>query len=175
MNLDPYLDTITDALAAAAELGDEQTRRTAAALATAVAAPARLALLRALSDVAAEISSELGDRVVTVRLDGSDAVLEVRGDAPPETPGADRTFEDVTGDISRVTLRLVEQIKARAEEAAAQNGVSLNSWVSQAVQGALREQMRYQRRADEHATRRPDEEAGRGPSGTSEPSEREDG
>jgi predicted HicB family RNase H-like nuclease len=37
---------------------------------------------------------------------------------------------------------MMEQIKARAEEAANQNGVSLNSWVSQAVQGALRDQMR---------------------------------
>ncbi|MFD0454329.1 toxin-antitoxin system HicB family antitoxin [Rhodococcus aetherivorans] len=135
MNLDPYLDAITESLVAAAELGDEQTRRTAAALTTAVAAPARLAVLRALSDMAAEVSKELGDRVVTVRLDGSAAVLEVHTDAPTETTGTATTFEDVTGDISRVTLRLVEQIKARAEEAAAQNGVSLNSWVSQAVQG----------------------------------------
>ena len=36
----------------------------------------------------------------------------------------------------------LSKIKARAEEAANQNGVSLNSWVSQAVQGALRDQMR---------------------------------
>lgn len=172
MRLDPYLDAITDSLVAAAELGDEQTRRTAAALAAAVAAPARLAVLQALSDMAAEISGELGDRVVTVRLDGDDAVLEVRSEMSAETPSPAQTFEDVTGDISRVTLRLVEQIKARAEEAAAQNGVSLNSWVSQAVQGALREQMRYQRRADERATRRPTDETGAGPSETSE---REDG
>src|SRR5690606_32351076 len=52
------------------------------------------------------------------------------------------TFEEMTGDISRVTLRLVEQMKAKAEEAAAANGVSLNSWLSRAVDGALREQMR---------------------------------
>jgi hypothetical protein len=42
-----------------------------------------------------------------------------------------------TGDISRITLRLVEQIKGQAEQAAASQGVSLNSWVAQAVQGAL--------------------------------------
>jgi hypothetical protein len=41
------------------------------------------------------------------------------------------------GDISRITLRLVEQIKAQAERAAAAQGVSLNTFVSQAVQGAL--------------------------------------
>jgi len=33
----------------------------------------------------------------------------------------------------------VEQLKAKAEQAATQDGVSLNTWLSQAVQGALRE------------------------------------
>ncbi len=42
-----------------------------------------------------------------------------------------------SGDISRITLRLVEQIKGQAEQAAAAQGMSLNSWVAQAVQGAL--------------------------------------
>lgn len=41
------------------------------------------------------------------------------------------------GDISRMTLRLVDQIKGQAEQAAAAQGMSLNSWISQAVQGAL--------------------------------------
>ena len=62
--------------------------------------------------------------------------------ADDETKDSTYSFDDVSGDISRVTLRMMEQIKARAEEAANQNGVSLNSWVSQAVQGALRDQMR---------------------------------
>src|ERR1700712_157798 len=46
------------------------------------------------------------------------------------------------GDISRMTLRLVDQIKGQAEQAAASQGMSLNSWISQAVQGALRERLR---------------------------------
>ncbi|UYP20585.1 toxin-antitoxin system HicB family antitoxin [Rhodococcus sp. Z13] len=149
MNIDKYTAAITEAVIAAAELGDEQTRRTAAALATAIAAPARLAVLAALSDMANEITEELGDRTVSVRLDGTDAVVAVHEEATPPHEDPVPTFEEMTGDISRVTLRLVEQIKSKAEEAAAQSGLSLNSWVAQAVQGALREQMRYQRRADE--------------------------
>ncbi len=54
----------------------------------------------------------------------------------PSGPGAGGP--DV-GDISRMTLRLVDQIKGQAERAAAAQGVSLNSWVAQAVQGALRD------------------------------------
>lgn len=149
MNIDTYTAAITDAVLNAAELGDEQTRRTAAALSAALAAPARLAVLSALSDMASEISGRLDDHSVTVRLDGTEAVVDVRSDATPHTETPAPTFEEMTGDISRVTLRLVEQIKSRAEEAAAQSGVSLNSWVAQAVQGALKDQKRYQQRAEE--------------------------
>ncbi|MFD3812930.1 toxin-antitoxin system HicB family antitoxin [Rhodococcus sp. NPDC058639] len=149
MNIDTYTAAITDAVVNAAELGDEQTRRTAAALSAALAAPARLAVLSALSDMAGEISKQLDDHTVTVRLDGTEAVVDVRSDATPHTDSPSQTFEEMTGDISRVTLRLVEQIKSRAEEAAAQSGVSLNSWVAQAVQGALKDQKRYQKRAEE--------------------------
>jgi hypothetical protein len=36
-----------------------------------------------------------------------------------------------------MTLRMVDQIKGQAEQAAAAQGVSLNTFISQAVQGAL--------------------------------------
>ncbi|GAA4791156.1 hypothetical protein GCM10023200_27900 [Actinomycetospora chlora] len=62
---------------------------------------------------------------------------------PPPGPGFPGGFggpggPDV-GDISRMTLRLVDQIKGQAEKAAAAQGMSLNSWIGQAVQGALRQ------------------------------------
>ncbi|MEJ2867905.1 toxin-antitoxin system HicB family antitoxin [Actinomycetospora sp. OC33-EN08] len=60
---------------------------------------------------------------------------EQPGFTPPGRPGADM------GDISRMTLRLVDQIKGQAEQAAASQGMSLNSWISQAVQGALRDNL----------------------------------
>lgn len=56
------------------------------------------------------------------------------GFTPPGRPGAG---PGDMGDISRMTLRLVDQIKGQAEQAAASQGMSLNSWISQAVQGAL--------------------------------------
>jgi hypothetical protein len=55
------------------------------------------------------------------------------GFTPPGRPGSGADM----GDISRMTLRLVDQIKGQAEQAAASQGMSLNSWISQAVQGAL--------------------------------------
>ena len=145
MDIGRYVAQLRDDLAAAAAPGDEQTQRTAALLGAAVEPAARLALIDALSDFAAEVSAALGDRTGEVRLDGRDVRVAVSPEAvgdtappppPPRAPGMD------TGDISRITLRLVEQIKGQAEQAAAAQGMSLNSWVAQAVQGALSGQAR---------------------------------
>jgi hypothetical protein len=140
MDLTTYTARLREDLIAAAALGDEQTRATAAALATATENAARLTLLAALSELAADISAELGDHTVHVSLDGTAARVDVRRTAADDPRPS---FEEMTGDISRVTLRLVENIKSRAEEAASQSGQSLNSWLAGAVQGALREQRRW--------------------------------
>ncbi|WP_027499451.1 toxin-antitoxin system HicB family antitoxin [Rhodococcus sp. UNC363MFTsu5.1] len=158
MELSEYTTTLREDLVAAAALGDENTKRIAEALAVAAEKSARLMLLSALSDLAADVSTALGDRTVHVRLDGDRAHVEVaRAARPGSGPRGESTtsdyvndaIDDVTGDISRVTLRLVDQMKSRAEEAASQNGMSLNSWVSQAVQGALRDQVRKGRRTED--------------------------
>ncbi|MCD2108591.1 MULTISPECIES: toxin-antitoxin system HicB family antitoxin [Rhodococcus] len=155
MDISEYTAKLQNDLVTAAELGDDHTRRIAASLSAAIEPSVRLVLLAAATELAKEIGAKLGDREVKVNLDGSELLVDVV--RPPSSTGGDSadnekaddekkdstySFDDVSGDISRVTLRMMEQIKARAEEAANQNGVSLNSWVSQAVQGALRDQMR---------------------------------
>lgn len=143
MDLEKYTSQLRENLIAAAALGDEKTQATAAALAAATENSARLVLLAALSELAAEVTATLPDRTVHVSVDGTDAHVDVR--KAESTEGEEEqhpTFEEVTGDISRVTLRLVEQLKSRAEEAAAQSGQSLNGWLSSTVQSALRDQMK---------------------------------
>ncbi|MCJ0902743.1 toxin-antitoxin system HicB family antitoxin [Rhodococcus sp. ARC_M6] len=147
MDISEYTAKLHDDLVTAAELGDDQTRRIATSLAAAIEPSIRLVILAAATELAKEISAEVENRDVKVRLDGNEILVDVQKSTEGSTAdddGKDNTysFDDVSGDISRVTLRMMEQIKARAEEAANQNGVSLNSWVSQAVQGALRDQMR---------------------------------
>lgn len=144
MDLTPYVSTLRDDLTTAASAGDEQTQRIAAVLAAALEPAARLAIMNALSDLAAEVTAALDDRVVEIRLDGRDVRIAVTGDpvaegppAPPPPPPPPPPGPDMSGDVSRITLRLFEEIKAQAERAAATQGVSLNSWLSQAVQGAL--------------------------------------
>jgi uncharacterized protein (DUF1778 family) len=147
MDLTPYISRLREDLATAASAGDEQTQRTAAVLSTALEPAARLALMNALSDLAAEVTAALPDRVVEVRLDGRDVQVVVTGTAhddhepeaeepPPPPPPGDG------GDISRITLRLLDEIKAQAERAASVRGVSLNTFVTQAVQSALQERGR---------------------------------
>jgi hypothetical protein len=149
MDLSKYVTQLREDLASAAAAGDEQTQRTGALLGAAMEPAARLAMMNALSDLAAEVTEALGDRVVEVRLDGRDVRVAVSGEPAAEEPEPEEAepsfggfrgfggFGGDAGDISRVTLRLVEQIKNQAEQAAANQGVSLNSWVAQAVQGAL--------------------------------------
>ncbi|MEJ3657646.1 toxin-antitoxin system HicB family antitoxin [Actinomycetes bacterium KLBMP 9759] len=146
MDLSQYVNQLREDLASAAAAGDEQTRRTAGLLGAAIEPAARLAIMSALSDLAAEVTAALPDHVVEVRLDGRDVRVSVTADADadaarkaddePQGPPF-RGFTGEAGDISRITLRLVEQIKNQAEQAAAAQGQSLNSWVAQAVQGAL--------------------------------------
>lgn len=141
MDLTPYISTLREDLTTAASAGDDQTKRTAAVLAAALEPAARLAIMNALADLAAEVTAALDDRVVEVRLDGRDVRVAVSGthDAPgaPPLPPPPPRPPDPNGDISRITLRLFEQLKSQAERAAAQQGVSLNAWLSRAVQDAL--------------------------------------
>ena len=156
MELDRYTASLPADLLAAASLGDDHTRKTAEALANAAQASARLMLLEAMSEFADEISDRIDGYSVHLKLSGNEASADVIREAVDEA--AERsagaipsdgdeypTMDDVTGEVRRVTLRMVEHVKERAEQAASMNGVSLNSWLSQAVQDALREQVRNNR------------------------------
>lgn len=141
MDLTPYIASLREDLATAASAGDEATRRTAEVLAAALEPAARLAIMNALSDLAAEVTAAQEDHVVDVRLSGRDVQVVVTSRAQPNDGprGSDLPPVDETagGDMSRMTLRLFEQLKSKAEQAAAAQGVSLNTFVQQAVQGAL--------------------------------------
>lgn len=147
MDLSPYIASLREDLATAASAGDENTRRTAAALSAALEPAARLAIMNALSDLAAEVTASLDGQVVEVRLAGRDVQVVVTGSAEPEPEPAPRQevpLGDATGDISRITLRMINELKSKAEAAAAAQGVSLNSFIQQAVGGAVHGKHKHQ-------------------------------
>lgn len=134
MELEPYVASIQEGIVTAAAAATDETRQAAGRLATAIEPTARLALMHALADLAAEVTAVLSDRVVEVGLDGPDLQIRVAGHEAE--PDAEPLSE--SGDVSRITLRLPEELKGRADQAAADQGISLNAWLSRAVVEALR-------------------------------------
>lgn len=135
MDLTPYLESLRRDLAATAAAGGAEAAHAAELLTTAVDASARLCLLEALADAAAEITTKLDSASVEVRLRGRDADLVVTELAPE--PAAATQATDPTGDVARITLRLPEALKESVERAAAAEGVSVNAWLVRAIAGAV--------------------------------------
>jgi hypothetical protein len=145
MDLDRYVSELQTQLATAAENGDAGARAVAEQLGAALDAAVRLMLLGVLSDVASEVTREISPGSVEVVLRGRDPHLVVtRPEAPPtDSPGPSifevavpaEPFDDTV--TSRTTLRLPDRLKARVEQAAAEEGVSVNSWFVRAIAAAL--------------------------------------
>lgn len=162
MDLHPYIRNLREDLLAAAALGDEETRRAAALLGAAIEPAGRLAIMNALSDLAAEVTQALDRHVVEVRLDGRDVRVSVSDklgttatdDELDDTDGHDRpaghhlhadewrrAMQDAGGELSRTTVRLFNDLKSQAEQVASDQGVSLNTYISRAVSDSVRTAM----------------------------------
>jgi hypothetical protein len=145
MDLDRYVSELQTQLAAAAENGDSDTRAVAEQLNTALDAAARLMVLGVLSDAASEITREIAPGSVDVVLRGRDPHLVVTrppasetDSAGPSTPEVGIPAEPLDDTVtSRTTLRLPDRLKARVEQAAAEEGLSVNSWFVRAIAAAL--------------------------------------
>ncbi|MBV8931969.1 MAG: toxin-antitoxin system HicB family antitoxin, partial [Kutzneria sp.] len=86
MDLTPYVATLRESLATAAAAGDEQTRKTAAVLSSTLEPAARLAIMNALADLAAEVTVSLSTQVVDIRLDGREVRVVVTDTSPADEP-----------------------------------------------------------------------------------------
>jgi hypothetical protein len=172
MNLSGYVDSLHHQLAVAAEAGGDEARALAERLTAPLESATRLVLLEVLAAAADEITRELAPGSVEVRLRGRDPGFVVtpppsheefddeartRPGRPPA--GASPSFDDrpVTarpapaeddGGMSQLNLRLPDALKVRIEEAARQEGLSLNAWLVRIAAAALEPEgldRRYQR------------------------------
>ena len=144
MDLTPYVDSLRTDLVAAAEAGGPEVRAAAERLAVALDPAVRLALLEALSQAADEITSGLPNGSVDVRLRGREPAFVVdvpvgNDGAQPSPPDLADPTDDDDGTLARITVRLPEAVKARAEDAAARTGQSLNTWIVKVVRRATRD------------------------------------
>jgi predicted transcriptional regulator len=159
MDLGTYVSDLRRQLVDAAENGTPDTRAVAERLAAGLDAAARLVLLDALSAAAGEITRDLAPGSVDLRLRGRDIDFVVTqpnsesdGDGPPAT-----IVDADDASTSRTTLRLPDALKARVDEAAAAEGLSVNTWLVRAIAAAVQPK---QRRSEQRTLRRGDNFAG---------------
>jgi hypothetical protein len=155
MELNTYVDKLRDQLAVAAAAGGDDARLLAERLIAPLDSAVRLMLLDVLAAAAAEITRELAPGSVEVRLRGSEPEFVVapgldvvsgdddRGDAP-NAPGSwsgpgppSGTGPPGEGGLSRINLRLPDQLKSRVEHAAERDGLSINAWLVRAAAAAV--------------------------------------
>jgi hypothetical protein len=132
MQLEAYVQALRDDLARVAAVGDESTARAAELLSVALESALGRRLLEALGEAALELSAQLDDGRIEVRFAGADPELVYVREEPaaPADPG-DEAF------AARITLRLPESLKTRLDAVAARAGVSVNTWLVQAIQRSL--------------------------------------
>lgn len=147
MDITEYVDALRQDLARAAAAMGPETEQAASRLGVALDSSVRLALMDALSHAAAEITNELDGISVEVRLQGREPVFVVVGSGRPSADVDDTTqirtddtaalpADEEGAETARITLRIPDALKARAEELAAGRGQSLNTWIVNAVRVA---------------------------------------
>jgi hypothetical protein len=134
MQLTRIVQALTADLSAVTELGDERTAEAGRRIAHSLQASVGLRLLDALGEAARELSTQLPNGRVEVRLVGQDPELvfvpeEPEDHAPPV--GGEEGF------TARISLRLPETLKRGVEKAAEREGMSVNSWLVRAISGAV--------------------------------------
>jgi len=159
MELGQYVNDLQRQLAETAANGAEDTRAVAERLAAGLDAAARLVLLDVLSAAVGEITRDLAPGSVDLRLRGREIEFVVTQPNPEsdsdERPAAPVDLDDAS--TSRTTLRLPDALKARVDEAAAADGLSVNTWLVRAIAAEVQPR---QRRSAQRTLRTGDNFAG---------------
>ncbi|MFG3507462.1 hypothetical protein ACGF5F_18420 [Streptomyces sp. NPDC047821] len=163
MDLTPYVEHLRQQLAVAADAGGDDARALAERLTAPLESAARLALLNALSAAMDEVTQDLAPGSVDVRLRGLDPEFVVTpppvpvgyedatghhgppaamaGPAEPPVPAVGAVpavpADGAEGGTARINFRLPAHLKSRVEDAAVQEGLSVNAWLVRAVAAAL--------------------------------------
>ncbi|HEY1446329.1 MAG TPA: toxin-antitoxin system HicB family antitoxin [Acidimicrobiales bacterium] len=137
MKMSLVVDGLRSDVISVGELGDESVAEAADRIAEVLGRSIPSRVLDLLSEVAAELSAELPDGRVEIRVAGDDVDLAYVSDDAAGTAGSDVAGDgdrardrDRDRDMSaRITLRLSESLKTRVEEGAARQGISVNAFI----------------------------------------------
>jgi predicted transcriptional regulator len=159
MEIGHFVNDLQRHLVDSVENGADETRAVAERLVANLDSAARLMVLDVLSAAVGEITRDLAPGSVDMRLRGREVEFVVAQPNPEsdadDLPAASVEFDDSS--TSRTTLRLPDALKARVDDAAAADGLSVNTWLVRAVAAALQPK---QRRSAQRALRTGDNFAG---------------
>ena len=127
MNVAAYVEALQQDLANVAGMGDEAIAEAARRISAAMESALRLRLMDALGEAAAELTNQLPDGHVDVRVTGGEPELVYVPEPGAPTP---TSLEDLS---ARITLRLPETLKAIVDAAAQEAGMSANTWLLQQI------------------------------------------
>jgi len=147
MEITPHVQSIRARLEAAAG-GDEASIVAAERLSAAVDPALQLQLLDLLGQAALELSGQLPNGHVELRLAGRDAQLVYSDDAEAAPPA---TADDL-GSSARLTLRMSDGLKSALEAAAAREGISTNAWLVTTIKRAIEQKPSRKRSAGNRLT-----------------------
>ena len=131
MKMSLVVEGLRSDVIAVAELGDDHVAEVAERIAVVLGRSAPARILEVLSDAATELSAELPEGRVQVQVAGDDVHLTYVGDT--HVPSGEGESADL---VARISLRLTEGLKARVEEGAARDGVSVNTFITRALDRA---------------------------------------
>ena len=127
MNVAAFVEALQRDLEAVAGMGDDAVAEAARRIAAALEPSLRLRLMDVLGEAAVELTSQLPNGHIEVRVAGGDPELVYVEERSAPMPTADDSLS------ARVTLRLPETLKTIIEAAAQDEGVSANTWLLQQI------------------------------------------
>lgn len=124
MKMSLVVDGLRSDVVAVGDVGDDAVAEVAERIAAVLGRSVPGRVLDLLSDAAAELSAELPEGRVEIRVAGDDVDLAYVADEHVPAAG------EGDGDLSaRISLRLGEGLKSRLEERATAEGISVNAFI----------------------------------------------
>ncbi|MFL5965787.1 MAG: toxin-antitoxin system HicB family antitoxin [Gaiellaceae bacterium] len=127
MNVAAFVEALQRDLEAVAGMGDDAVAEAARRISAALEPSLRLRLMDVLGEAAVELTGQLPNGHVDLRMSGGDPELIYVEEQGGPMPSADDALS------ARVTLRLPETLKSIIDAAAQDAGVSANTWLLQQI------------------------------------------
>jgi hypothetical protein len=131
MQMSQFIEALQSDLRELAQIGGDELVQATDRLGGAIKQSATLRLIDALTQAALDLSGQLPNGHIEIRLSGQDPQLLYVEEQPVESVAGEDSM------AARITLRLPESLKAAIEAAAENEGVSVNTWLVRALQRAV--------------------------------------